>query len=209
LRKVNEGMKPISIENLTKRGVLEKAAFFIALIIMLYLLIALYFTNHFFFNTTINGVDLSLKGYKDADTIIEDYLKNYKLLLIERNGITEILVGNYMDLKYNKRNGIYKIYHKQNAFFWIFSLLGEQQYSVINMFNYNRDRLNDMINELHCLEEKGIIKPHNVNFKYYNGSYNVIKEIYGNQVIKSKLSEAIYISVLYGKRKLDLNTAHC
>ncbi|MTK13509.1 MAG: hypothetical protein F8N39_15965, partial [Clostridiaceae bacterium] len=62
-------MKNINIEKLFKSKRTGNIGILIASILLFYLLISVYFSNHFFFNTVINGADVSLKTHGDADNI--------------------------------------------------------------------------------------------------------------------------------------------
>ncbi|GIM28354.1 hypothetical protein CPJCM30710_10200 [Clostridium polyendosporum] len=201
-------MKNINVTKLFKSEATGNIIILIASIVLIYLLISLYFANHFFFNTVINGVDVSLKAHDDVDDIIRSYIKDYKLQLIERNGEIEEIIGQDIGMQYNEKSNISKIYEIQNSFKWIGSLLKEQKYYVDDLFVYNKDNLENKINELNCLN-KGIIEPQNVSFRYSNGSYEVIEEVYGNKIYKDKLNEAIEMSILKGETKLDLNENLC
>jgi hypothetical protein len=156
----------------------------------------------------INGVNVSLKAHEEVDEIIRSYLKDYKLQLIERNGEIEEITGQDIEIQYNEINSIYKLYQIQNPFIWISSLLKKQSYYSNNLFLYNKGKLEIKINELNCLN-KNIIEPQNVSFKYSEGSYEVIEEVYGNKIFKDKLYEAVEVSILKGKTELDLNENHC
>ncbi|WP_242866416.1 L,D-transpeptidase family protein [Clostridium acetireducens] len=151
---------------------------------------------------------MSLKAHKDADNIIKSYIKGYKLQLVERNGKVEEIIGQDVGVQYNEKNSISKIYHRKNSLKWITSLLKDQKYYVNDLFSYNEDELQNKINQLNCLNTV-ITEPKNVSFKYLNGSYKVVKEVYGNKVNKDKLNKAIKMSILKGEKKLGLNEKLC
>lgn len=201
-------MKKIHINKFLKREFTEKIIIFIAPIVLIYILISLYFVNHFFFNTIINGVDVSLKSYKDADDIIRNYIKDYELQIKEKSDETEEIKGQDIGLQYNEINNISKIYHMQNSFKWINSLFRNQKYYVNDLYVYNEDKLKNRINKLKCFH-KVIMESQNVDFKYSNGSYEAVKEVYGNKVIRDKLYETVKTSILKGRTNLDLNKKHC
>lgn len=201
-------MKNINIKEIFKSKITGNIIILITSGLLIYLIISLYFINHFFFNTEINGIDLSLKSYHDVEEIIKTSIKDYDLKLIERDGETEEIIGQDIELKYNKNNSISKIYNIQKSFKWINSLLNYQKYYIDDLFIYNKENLENKIQVLNCLN-KEIIEPQNASFQYSDGSYKVIKEIYGNKINKDKLYEAIVISILKGKRELDLNESSC
>ena len=78
---------------MTRLNKLGKFIVLILSIILIYLIISIYFTNHYFFNTVINGIDLSLKAYDDSEDVIKNNLKGYGLTLIERDGTTDRIDG--------------------------------------------------------------------------------------------------------------------
>ncbi|MBK5242577.1 L,D-transpeptidase family protein [Clostridium sp.] len=201
-------MKNVDIKKLFKSKGTGNVIIIIASILLIYLLISLYFSKYSFFNTVINGVDVSLKAHEDIEDIIRGYVKDYKLQLTERNGEIEEIVGADIGLEYNEKNSIDKVYPGRNSFKWIISLLKNQEYYVEDLFVYNKDNLENKINRLNCLNTD-IIEPQNVIFKYAFGSYKIIEEVYGNKIIKEKLYEDIEMSILKGVRKLDLDESHC
>lgn len=198
----------ITMKKSFTREVIEKFIILISIVILLYLIISLYFTKHFYFNTIINGVDVSLKSYSSAENKIKIFIKDYDLELIERDGSTENMKGQEIGLAYNEKQNIISAFCSQNSFKWIGSLFGESKYYIKDLYVYDRDKLEHKISQLKCIN-KPIIEPHNVDFKYNNGSYEVIKEVDGNKIIKEILQQAIIADILKGITKLDLNESLC
>lgn len=221
----------------------------IASLFLIYLIISLYFINHFFFNTKINNINFSLKPYSKFEEIIKDSIETYKLEIIERsedgnieeskeveesgdknkekrdelkekNGVIEEnsdinikkdlkkIGGKDINIQYNKKNSMYKVYKNQNLFKWISGLFNKEEYHVDDLFVYDKENLKNKISELNCVN-KEIIEPENVKFKYSDGLYEVIEEVYGNKINIEKLNEAIEISILNGNKILDLNEKNC
>ncbi len=201
-------MKYVTIKKLFKSEFAGNITIPIVLIVLIYLLVSLYFVNHFFFNTVINGVNLSLKAEDDAENSIRSYINGYKLQLIERNGETEEITGQSIGMRYNEENSISKIYRKKNPIRWVGSLFKAQVYYVNDLYAYDANALRNRINGLNCLTRE-ITAPRNVDFKYSNGSYEVVEEVYGNKILKDKFYEAIEMSIANGKLKLDLNEELC
>jgi hypothetical protein len=196
------------IKKLQNSENIEKIIIITALIILIYLISSLYFSNHFFFNTVINGVDVSLKDYDDADEIIRDFVQDYQLLIIERNNKSEVISGQDICLQYHEDNNIFSVYKNQDSLKWIISLFRNDTYYINDLFSYQEDCLNKLIDRLDCFNTV-IVEPRSVKFIYANGSYEMLKEEYGNKIIKDKLVVSIIESVLKGKRSLDLNNKLC
>jgi hypothetical protein len=184
----------------------EKILIFAASFLFIYFLCSLYFINHFFFHTEINEVDVSLKAHSDADRIIRGYINDYELVLIQRNGSFERISGHDIGLQLN--NKVSSVSLKQKPFQWIISLFKHQKYDKRDMFSIDVSKFNHKINTLKCLNQN-IIEPKNVSFTYGNGTYEIIKEEYGNKVNKEQLYKAIEMAVLGGRRELNLDRYSC
>jgi hypothetical protein len=202
-------MKQIKIMMFSKRKIKRNLIIISTSSIGIYLLISLYFTNHFFFHTEINGINVSLKAHDDVSSFIHNYIKNYELQLIERNGVTEVITSLDIGMQQNKNSPISRVNHMQNPLLWIGSLFKKMDRFYINdLYDYNEDLLDNKINHLKCLNEK-ITEPRNVDFKYYNGYYDIVKEIDGNKINKINFVKAINKYISEGKQKLDLNIMNC
>jgi hypothetical protein len=201
-------MKKIKIEKFFRSKAAGNTIIITASVILIYLLISIYFAKHFFFNTVVNGADVSLKSHEVADNIIRNYIKDYKLILRGRDGETEKIAGQEIALQYNEQSSIYKIYLKKSSIMWLSSLFKAEKYYVSDLFIYNKEDLEDKINDLNCIN-KVMVEPQNVSFKYTNGSYAVVKEVYGNKINRDKLNEVIREGISEGETEIDLNEKFC
>lgn len=186
---------------------LKRLILVIAGVILGYLLISLYFRDHFFFNTRINGVDLSLKAHTDADSIIRKYIEEYELVIYERNGDLEIINGRDMGLQYNSENKS-KLCQIQKPLQWMKSLFKEQNCYISNLYIIQEDRFDDTFHRLMCMNRASIY-PKNVSFKYQDGVYQILDEVYGNVVITDRLRNTIRSKILTGEKSLNLEMAKC
>ncbi len=201
-------MKQIKIMVFSKRKIKRAFLIFTSSVIGIYSLIALYFVNHFYFHTEINGVNVSLKAHDNISNIIGQFILDYKLQLIERYGDTEVIMSQDIGMKYNKNINISQVTAKQNPFLWITSIFGSNTYCINNLYIYDKILLVNKINSLKCINGN-IIEPQNVSFKYSDGSYNIIKEIYGNKINTDHFIKTINLSISTGKTKLDLDSMKC
>lgn len=201
-------MSHLNIAQYRYNKIAKKLIIFIGILIFLYFLISLYFAKHFFFHTVINGVDVSLKSYGKAERILRNYVKDYELILQERNNTSEVIAGQEIDLKFNNHKSIAGILKQQKSIQWIGSLFTDHLYYDKDLFTFDEDRLNQKIKALNCLNHN-IESPKNAGFQYIKGYYHIVNEVYGNQVIEDKLREEIIKNIKRGSKKLDLDDANC
>lgn len=60
-------MKNINIKKLFKSKIPGNIIILITSIVLVYLLVSIYFSKHFFFNTVINGANVSLKAHDNVN----------------------------------------------------------------------------------------------------------------------------------------------
>lgn len=180
----------------------------LGILVLIYLLISLYFINHFFLNTRVNGVNLSLIPHKSVDKAINEYINNYELRIIEKNGDTEMISGAVIGLKYNDGKGLSKIYKKQKPYLWIASLFKNQSYHVPELYHIQMDKLEDTMNRLSCLN-KNMKAPRNVRFVYSEGIYKAVAEEYGNTILRPRLKAVLEDNILKGNTSVDLSKEQC
>lgn len=70
-------MKNINIKRLFKAESIGNTMILISSIILIYLLVSIYFTRHYFFNTMVNGVNVSLKAHNDIEDKIKNHIKDH------------------------------------------------------------------------------------------------------------------------------------
>ena len=201
-------MKNIKMKIIWENKKLGNIIIIVALTLLIYLLVSLYFINHFFFNTEVNGINLSLKSISASEKIIREEVEGYKINLIGRDGRTEEIKGEEIDFKYNNKNSLKNIYKKQSYLKWIKSLIKKEEYYLEDLLLFNKTKLDNKVESLKILNEE-IIEPKNIVFKFGKENYGIIKEVEGNKIDKEKLSQAIEIKLLMMKKDLDINENSC
>ena len=99
-------------------------------IILIYISISLYFTKHFFFNTIVNGVDLSLKNHNAINSKFNSFIDEYSLEIIDRSGQSQIIKGDILEKGKALENEEFlynNIKSKQKSFGWLLYLFKENK----------------------------------------------------------------------------------
>lgn len=205
---MNNRIEYYNLKKIINKKTIEIFLIVLSSIVLIYLLIALYFTNHFYFRTKINNVDVSLKSYEYSEELYQSYPKNYSLRLILRDHKTEYIKGQEIHYKYRKINSLYKVLKTQKPIKWIGSLFQPNNYFVKDLYIFDRILLKERIAQLNCLQGE-IILPENVGFEYTNGSYHLVKEVSGNLINLPKLEEVVKQSIFMGMSEIDLDKNNC
>ena len=179
-------------------------SFSIALVI--YLGMSIYFSNHFYFGSVINGINASGKTVAQVDKELSSKGKTYTLELDERNGVKENIKATDIGLKYNSNGKIQNLKDSQNSFTWIYAVFNPKASEISGLVTYDEKLLKERFNKLSCFDSKKIIEPKNPSFKYSDTSYVIIKEVMGNKVNSKPLYENVVNAILKGETTVNLET---
>ena len=173
-------------------------------LLIIYFFISIYFNNHFFIGTYINGVNVSFKTVEEADAKLLNASHNYVLEIKERNDVIEYIEGDKINFEYKGTDKIDELKKKQNGFLWPKVLFTKNVYNINNVYSYEKTLLDEEFNKLACFAKENVIEPLDDCFHYNGIEYEIIKEVYGNKVNKDYLYAYILNSVLIGTETIDL-----
>lgn len=76
---------------------------------VVYLGFSVYFMNHFYFNTKINGVNFSGKSVSAVESYMKSQVDGYVLTMKESDGTEEKIAGTDISLAYKAGNELQKL----------------------------------------------------------------------------------------------------
>ena len=127
----------------------------------------------------------------------------------ERNSIVEDIKGKEIDLKYNKNEILDNIINKQKSSIWIYEIFKRKNYVHDKFFNYDIDLLKESFEKLNCLNDEKTIEPKSASLKFNGIKYEIIDEVYGDNVKKDELFNKIEEAIQYGKVKVNIGEVNC
>lgn len=89
-----------------------------AIIALVYLGLALFFTKHFYFNTFINGENYSADSTNSAQNLVLDTSNHYTLTINGRDGLIDTVTSADIGLKLEFGEEFQNIIKTQDAFLW-------------------------------------------------------------------------------------------
>lgn len=181
----------------------------LCIVLSIYLGLSIYFINHFYFGSKINGISVSGKTMEAVEKQIPAKIDAYTLELEERGNIKEYINGNCINLKYNENNKIKDFKNSQKPFAWIYEVFNKKNIELSEVVTYDKTLLEKYINNLSCLNDDNVIEPQNANLKYTNNGYEIVEEVYGNKINKDVLYDNIVFAIINGKTKLNLDLLDC
>jgi hypothetical protein len=179
-------------------------------LIAVYLIFTSYYKDHFFIHTTINGIDASNRSVTKTEEAINAQVKAYTLTLVERNGITDTIYGDSINLRTEFEDGLSDLLQKQNPYLWPLSLFQHREYETATILTYDEELLQAYFSLLNCFKEENVIDPVNASISSYgDNGYDIVPEQPGARVIGDQLYKAICNAVLTLEPTISLEELDC
>ncbi len=146
----------------------------LGVILAVYLGFAIFFSSHFYFHTTVNGVDYSLQTVAKVEDTMTKEVGDYKLTLKESDGDVDVIDGKEIDLSYKKGEELNTLLKNQNVFLWPRSLWESFDIQAPVGVNYDETKLDNLLNALDCMQEENQVAPVSA-VPEFNGQKFVVK----------------------------------
>lgn len=181
----------------------------LCILLIVYIGFSVYFRNHFYFGSTINGINVSGKSVEAADEKISSEIEAYTLALEERGDTKEEIKASDIGLSYNGNGDTQKLKDSQNPYTWFIGIFSNKNLNTSDMISYSDEKLKNYVNTLSCFDKKNVVEPKNPTFKYDNNGYSIIDEVYGNKVNKETLNGKVAEAVKNMNNKINLEDEDC
>lgn len=178
-------------------------------LLVIYFGLAVYFMNHFYFGSEINGINVSGISVENVKELMTSELQAYKLDLKERDGKSEQIGAAEVGVKYNPDGQFENFKDKQNPFKWISALFHNEDSKTTIAVSYDEKLLKERVDKLSCFDSSNIIEPKNPSYKYIDSGYIIVEEVNGNKVNKGILYDEVANSILKKEPILDLESIDC
>jgi lipoprotein-anchoring transpeptidase ErfK/SrfK len=179
------------------------------ILVCTYLGVSIFFINHFYNGTKINGVDFSVKRADEAEKYFEKQISEYALEINPKTGKKEKITGAEIEMKYKKSDKFNAAIQKQNGFLWPSMFWRKQELKINLGFEYDKKRLEESIQSLKCFDNEG--KSDSISAKpEFDGNKFVVKsEEIGTKVNQEDMQDKIADSINEMRERFDVNEEDC
>ena len=200
-----EKTKEKVVDNSTAEKKINRKKLFIILgsvvgaVLLIYVGFSIFFMSHFYFNTTLNGKNVS--GYS-ADKVFdnwEDEIGNYSLRIVESDGTESELKGSDIDMVLQWDDTIARMISKQNGFAWPAKLFNPDQNTSEAIVTFDEDKLDSALDGFSFMDKSKQIDPVDATVSDYDkkDGYTLVESVPGTAIDKPVLKENIE-KALYG-----------
>jgi hypothetical protein len=185
------------------------AGLFVLVLAVVYVGFALYFRSHFFFRSTLNGVNSSGVTVDDVMKKIDAKAKNYSLTIKGENA-TDVIHQSDIDMQVaDSKKEFEKALSNQNEWAWPVSVFKATNYKIGNVVNYDKDKLKSIISGSKNVKNDKIVETKDAFVQYNEGKFIIQKEVYGTNVDMDKFLSVIDTSIMTLDKSIDMKEQKC
>ena len=194
-----------------KKNKIKKIVILIILMIFvigccMYAGISYYYSYHFFYGTTINGIDSSNKTAYEVEQEIAGKKDNYTIQVRARMQDPQAITGKDIDYKYVSSGAVLQLLKTQKSWEWIGSLFETKNYMVQEETSFNREKLEEQVNSLNCAKKENQIAPENAYVSFVNSEFTIVPETEGNELNTKEAYQMICRAIDNDAAEVDLES---
>ena len=194
-----------------KKNKIKKIVILIILMIFVigccvYAGISYYYSYHFFFGTTINGIDSSNKTAYEVEQEIAGKKDNYTIQVRARMQDPQAITGKDIDYKYVSSGAVLQLLKTQKSWEWIGSLFETKNYMVQEETFFSREKLEEQVNSLNCAKKENQIAPENAYVSFVNSEFTIVPETEGNELNTKEAYQMICRAIDNDAAEVDLES---
>lgn len=175
-----------------------------AILVVGYAAGALYYTNHLFAGTKINGMDCANMTEKKADAALKKQVESYEIELDFRNNESRTISGSDIGYQYIGSGDVKDVMKKQNPLLWVSGLFSKQNYNVEIDANFDKTALKAQLDGLDCLQEANMEAPADAQIAFVDNQFVIQDETQGTTIDEGTLLTALEEAVCTSQTKLSV-----
>ena len=194
-----------------KKNKIKKIVILIILMIFvigccIYAGISYYYSYHFFYGTTINGIDSSNKTAYEVEQEIAGKKDNYTIQVRARMQDPQAITGKDIDYKYVSSGAVLQLLKTQKSWEWIGGLFETKNYMVQEEASFSREKLEEQVNSLNCAKKENQIAPENAYVSFVNSEFTIVPETEGNELNTKEAYQMICRAIDNDAAEVDLES---
>ncbi len=164
----------------------------LAVLVLLYAGLAVYFQKHFYFRTSINNVSVSGGSFQAAKQNIAEEMNNYELKIVERDGQETMISGQAIGIEPLFDEQIENLLEQQNGFAWPYYLVKGQKLEAGAVVGFDTTKLKEQLLASTFMDKSNWTYPKDAYISDYTaGKYEIIPQEDGTEIDFTALQAAV------------------
>ena len=172
-----------------------------------YLGVSYYYSSHFFPKTVINGLNCAGLSVDQVKEKIQSQILSYTLTLEERDGQTEQLTGDQLQLKYVDDRKVEALMEEQNPFTWPIYIVKQNNHEMAANISYSEETMTQLLDALQCFQPENVTAPEDAKITDNGTAFEITPEVEGNTLKREETEQAVREAIDTGKSELNFEEA--
>lgn len=177
--------------------------------VVAYIIVAVYFGGHFYSGAQIYGIDCSKKTSGQVKADVREKIGEYELTIEERNGQKDVITASQISLEYVDDSGIDQQMKKQRCYLWPAMMLLRKSGDLTINTTYDRAGIDQVLGRMNCFLPGNIVAPQDAYRGDTAEGYEVVPEVMGTTLDYEKTKTAIMDALDRGAVSVSLDEAGC
>ncbi len=172
---------------------------------------SLFFEDHYYYQTKINGDDYSYKTPVEAEAIMYLEFQKYSLEIQGREGMHDTILPADIDMEYIADDSFINVKKEQSPLLWILGFFKEYSYDIPQLVEYNENILDEKIDGLTFFKKENIRAPSDAYLTYSSEGkcYLIAESSPGTDIIRKKAAQVIKEAIGSMERSVNLDEKDC
>lgn len=176
-------------------------------LLLIYTGISVYFMEHFFPGTSVNGENVEFLNVKQVSALVLKQAEGYQLTLKAKDGQTKVLLPEDLGLSFYQNDTVKQVKRAQNGFLWIRMFWQKDSYQIVPGTGFDAEQLSGTVQDLDWIP-KGK-EPQDAWIEMTENGYQVHREKEGSQIDTEVLTEQIRAAASGLRPELNLAEQGC
>lgn len=176
-------------------------------IFLAYLAASVYFMEHFFLGTAVNGENVEFQTVKQVNSLILEQAEGYGLTLLERGGTEESVTAQQLGMSFSETENVRNYKRVQNGFLWPRMFWQQDTYQIAPDITFDEETFDETLASLSCVREGE--EPEDVRVELTADGYELYPEQQGSRIKEDVLKEQVRAAAETLTETVDLEEAGC
>ena len=176
-------------------------------IFLAYLAASVYFMEHFFLGTAVNGENVEFQTVKQVNSLILEQAEGYGLTLLERGGTEESVTAQQLGMSFSETENVRNYKRVQNGFLWPRMFWQQNTYQIAPDITFDEETFDETLASLSCVQEGE--EPEDARVELTADGYELYPEQQGSRIKEDVLKEQVRAAAETLTETVDLEEAGC
>ena len=176
-------------------------------IFLAYLAASVYFMEHFFLGTAVNGENVEFQTVKQVNSLILEQAEGYGLTLLERGGTEESVTAQQLGMSFSETENVRNYKRVQNGFLWPRMFWQQDTYQIAPDITFDEETFDETLASLSCVREGE--EPEDARVELTADGYELYPEQQGPRIKEDVLKEQVRAAAETLTETVDLEEAGC